>query len=99
MLKRYQCTFGYALMVFDACVVVGAWFAAYWLRFWFPFHVPAPLEFTPGLPTFASYAEVFPLVAGIWGAVLVSMHVYEGGRMLGRAPQLLCVLKAHCTAL
>ncbi|HKO51564.1 MAG TPA: undecaprenyl-phosphate glucose phosphotransferase [Polyangiaceae bacterium] len=99
MLKRYQCTFGYALMVCDACVVVGAWFAAYWLRFWFPFHVPAPLELTPGLPSFASYAGVFPLVVVVWVTVLLSMRVYEGGRMLGRASQFLRVVKAHFTAL
>ncbi len=86
-------------MAFDACAVVGAWCAAYWLRFWFPFEVPSFLEVTQGLPTFASYAGVFPLVAGVWLTVLLSMHVYEGRRLLGRAPQLFRVMKAHFAAL
>ena len=99
MLKRYQCTFGYALMVSDAFFMVGAWCAAYWLRFWFPFKVPAFLEVTQGLPRFARFAEMCPLVAGVWLIVLVSMHVYEGRRMLGRAPQIWRAMKAHVVAL
>jgi Undecaprenyl-phosphate glucose phosphotransferase len=99
MLKRYQCTFGHALMVFDTSAMVGAWCAAYWLRFWFPFKVPVFLEVTQGLPTFASFARELPLVAVVWATVLGSMHVYEGRRMLGQAPQISRVMKAHFVAL
>lgn len=99
MLKRYQCTIGYGLLVVDACVMVLAWCAAYWLRFFLPFHVPPLLEVTRGYPRFSSYAALFPLVAGVWMSVLLWMRAYEGKSLLGRGIQLLSVLKAHAAAL
>ena len=63
MLKRYQYIVGNALLLVDACLMVLAWCAAYWLRFFHPFHVPAVLEVTKGIPEFSNYASLFPLVA------------------------------------
>jgi len=99
MLKRYQSTFGHALLGVDACVMVLAWCAAYWLRFHFPFPVPAFLEVTKGFPGFAAYAALFPLVAGLWIVVLLWMGAYDARRMLGRRTQILLVLRAHAVAL
>jgi Undecaprenyl-phosphate glucose phosphotransferase len=99
MLKRYQCTIGHALLVVDACVMVLAWCAAYWLRFSLPFRGPAFLEVTRGYPRFSSYAALFPLVAGVWMSVLFWMRAYEGQRLLGRGIQIAAVLKAHVAAL
>jgi Undecaprenyl-phosphate glucose phosphotransferase len=99
MLKRYQCTIGHALLAVDACGMVLAWCAAYWLRFFLPFRVPAVLEVTRGYPRFSSYAALFPLVAGVWMSVLLWMRAYEGQRLLGRGVQVLSVLKAHAVAL
>lgn len=99
MLKRYQYTIGHALLVIDACVMVLAWCAAYWLRFFLPYRVPAFLEVTRGYPRFASYAALFPLVAGVWMSVLLWMRAYEGRRLLGRGIQVISVLKAHAVAL
>src|SRR5678815_2219222 len=99
MLKRYQSTFGHALLAVDAAVMVLAWCAAYWLRFYFPFPVPAFLEVTKGFPGFHSYAALFPLVAGLWIGVLMWMGAYDARRMLGRATQIVLVLRAHAVAL
>jgi len=99
MLRRYQCTFGHALLVVDAVVMVLAWCAAYWLRFYFPFRVPAFLEVGKSFPTFRSYAALLPMVAALWIAVLVWMRAYEGSRSLGRAVQLGVILRAHAMAL
>jgi len=99
MLQRFQCTFGHALLVVDAVVMVLAWCAAYWLRFYFPFPVPSFLEVSKGFPTFATYTALFPLVAGLWIGVLVWMRAYEGSRLLGRTVQIVLVLRAHAMAL
>src|SRR3954468_5142852 len=99
MLKRYQCTIGHALLVVDACVMVLAWCAAYWLRFFLPLRVPAFLEVTKGFPRFSSYAALFPLVAGVWMSVLLWMRAYDVQSLLGRGIQVVSVLRAHVVAL
>jgi Undecaprenyl-phosphate glucose phosphotransferase len=99
MLKRYQCTFGHALLLLDASMIVLAWFAAYWLRFFLPVKVPAFLEVTKGFPRFSSYAALFPLVAGVWIAVLSWARAYDARRLLGRGIQVMAVLQAHAIAL
>jgi Undecaprenyl-phosphate glucose phosphotransferase len=99
MLKRYQCTIGHALLLLDAAVMVLAWFAAYWLRFFLPLKVPAFLEVTKGFPRFSSYAALFPLVAGVWIAVLSWARAYDARRLLGRGIQIVAVLQAHAIAL
>jgi Undecaprenyl-phosphate glucose phosphotransferase len=99
MLKRYQCTFGHALLLLDASVMVLAWFAAYQLRFFLPLKVPAFLEVTKGFPRFSSYAALFPLVAGVWVAVLSWARAYDARRLLGRGLDVIGVLQAHAIAL
>ena len=99
MLKRYQCTFGHALLMLDAVVMVLAWCAAYWLRFYLPFHAPAFLEVTKGFPRFSSYAALFPLVAGVWMSVLLWMGAYDARSLLGRSIQVVSVLRSHAVAL
>jgi len=94
MLKHYQHTFGYILPMVDACVMVAAWFAAYWVRF-----TISPIPVTKGLPAFATYASMAPLVAVLWISVFALMRVYESRRMLGRFHELQLLLKAHGVAL
>jgi Undecaprenyl-phosphate glucose phosphotransferase len=99
MLKRYQCTFGHALLLLDAAAMVLAWCAAYWLRFFLPLRVPAFLEVTKGFPRFSSYAALFPLVAGVWMSVLLWMRAYDARSLIGRGIQVVSVLRAHAVAL
>ena len=94
MLKHYQHTFGYILPMVDACVMVAAWFAAYWVRF-----TISPIPVTKGFPAFATYASMAPLVAVLWISVFAMMRVYESRRMLGRFHELQLLLKAHGVAL
>ena len=94
MLKHYQHTFGYILPMVDACVMVAAWFAAYWVRF-----TISPIPVTKGFPAFATYASMAPLVAVLWISVFALMRVYESRRMLGRFHELQLLLKAHGVAL
>jgi Undecaprenyl-phosphate glucose phosphotransferase len=95
MLKRYQHTVGGMLRVMDACVMAGAWLAAYWARFFLPGFFPV----TKGLPPFTTYASLAPLVAVLWLVVFTMMGVYESRRMLGIGHQLARLLKAHGVAL
>jgi Undecaprenyl-phosphate glucose phosphotransferase len=78
----------------DACVMVAAWFAAYWVRF-----TISPIPVTKGFPAFATYASMAPLVAVLWISVFALMRVYEARRMLGRFHELQLLLKAHGVAL
>jgi Undecaprenyl-phosphate glucose phosphotransferase len=94
MLKHYQHTFGYILPMVDACVMVAAWFAAYWVRF-----TISPIPVTKGFPAFATYASMAPLVAVLWISVFALMRVYESRRMLGRFHEMQLLLKAHGVAL
>jgi FlaA1/EpsC-like NDP-sugar epimerase len=94
MLKHYQHTFGYILPMVDACVMVAAWFAAYWVRF-----TVSPIPVTKGFPAFATYASMAPLVAVLWISVFALMRVYESRRMLGRFHELQLLVKAHGVAL
>jgi Undecaprenyl-phosphate glucose phosphotransferase len=98
MLKRYQYTFGHLFRLTDACVVVGAWIASYWVRFDLPALAPV-LEVRKGLPEFTTYAALAPLVAVLWVAVLTWMRVYESKRLLGLVGEVRVLLRAHAVAL
>ena len=99
MLNRYQQTFGTALRCGDVGIVVLAWLASYWIRFWVPFQVPAFLAVTKGFPPFATCAALSPLVAVLWTAVLSFERVYEARRTLSQAREIQLVLQGHCVAL
>jgi Undecaprenyl-phosphate glucose phosphotransferase len=94
MLKRYQHTVGYVFRLVDALVVVAAWLASYWVRF-----IIAPIAVTKGMPAFATYAALAPLIAVLWLGVLTFMRVYESRRMLSRAHEIQLLLQAHGMAL
>ena len=98
MLKRYQHTFGYAFRLIDALVAVAAWLASYWIRFYLPAVTPA-LEVRKGLPEFASYAALAPLIAVLWVSVFAVMRVYESKRLLGLIREVQLLMKAHALAL
>lgn len=98
MLKRYQHTFGYVFRVIDACVVVLAWLASYWIRFDLP-PVLAFLSVKKGLPEFETYAALAPLIAILWVGIFTATRVYESKRLLGRMREVQVVLKAHFLAL
>lgn len=94
MLKRYQRTIGDLFRVLDAGVIVLAWLASYWLRFY-----ASPFQVTKGLPDFTTYAALSPLVAVLWMIVFSWRRVYESRRMVGRVDEVVLVLKAHGLAL
>jgi Undecaprenyl-phosphate glucose phosphotransferase len=78
----------------DAAVVVAAWLVSYWARFFLP-SVVAP----KGLPPFAIYSSLVPLVVVLWILVFSMSGIYESGRMRGRKSEALMVLRAHFVAL
>ena len=94
MLKRYETLLGSLLRIVDTVIIIGAWPASYWLRF----QVPV-VAVTKGLPSFASYLSLMPLVAVLWLTVFATQRVYEFGRLPGPGAEILILLKAHGLAL
>jgi len=94
MLKRYQTLCSGLVGTADALIIVSAWPAAYWLRFYVPV-----FAVTKGLPTFSTYLSLTPLVAVVWLAVFTAMRVYSFGGRLAPVREMLLVLKAHGLAL
>jgi Undecaprenyl-phosphate glucose phosphotransferase len=80
--------------VTDSSVIVAAWIASYWVRFYL-----SPFPVTKGFPEFATYASLAPLVAVLWMAAFALMRVYESRRMLGAINEVILVIKAHGLAL
>lgn len=99
MVKRYQHTYGRALRVADACIVVGAWLASYWVRFDFPYNLPSRFGTPKALPDFATYAALSPLIAVLWASLVTWTGVYRAGRVFGRRSEAVLVLKGHLAAL
>jgi Undecaprenyl-phosphate glucose phosphotransferase len=94
MLKRYQHIVGGVFRGVDAFVIVAAWIAAYWIRFYLPL-----IEVTKGFPSFKTYAALSPLVLGLWMGVFSWMRVYQARRMLRRTHEVQLLLKAHSVAM
>jgi Undecaprenyl-phosphate glucose phosphotransferase len=94
MLKRYHQIVGGVFRVVDACVIGGVWLLSYLLRFDLPF-----IEVTKGLPPFAKYAALTPMVMILWALVFSAMKVYQSRRMLRRTHEVHLILKAHGAAL
>ena len=99
MLKRYQHTYGLALRVTDACIVVGAWLVSCWIRFDFPYNLPSRLHVPKELPDFSSYAAICPLIAVLWPILLTWTGVYRAGRFFGRRREAELIMKGHLAAL
>lgn len=93
MLKRYQHFVCEVFRVADAFIIVAAWLAAYWLRFYL-----TPIEIKGGLPPFETYTSLAPLVAVLWLTVFSLMRLYESQRLTRIRHELLLVLKAHAVA-
>lgn len=94
MLKRYQCGICALFRLSDVAVVLAAWLASYWVRFY-----SGIIPVTKGVPSFEIYAVLTPLVGAVWIGVFSVMRVYESRRMLGRAQSLQILLRSHATAL
>ncbi len=94
MLKRYQDTMGGVFRVVDASIIVGAWLASFYVRFFLP-NFPV----TKWFPPFETYAALAPLVAVLWIAVFSWLRVYSSPRGLSRRHQLKVIWKAHGVAL
>src|SRR5580700_10130481 len=91
---RYKAVVTQLFRLTDAAVVVTAWLAAYWARFFLP-SIIAP----KGLPPFAVYSSLIPLVVMLWIVIFSLAGVYEAGRLRGRKAEVLMVLRAHFIAL
>jgi Undecaprenyl-phosphate glucose phosphotransferase len=94
MLKRYQNLVRGVLGLIDVMILIGAWLASYWLRFYAPL-VPV----TKGFPAFSVYASLTPIVALVWLTVFAGMRVYKLSRLLSPWHEVVLVLKAHAMAL
>jgi Undecaprenyl-phosphate glucose phosphotransferase len=94
MLKRYQNIVGGVFRGVDALVIVVAWIAAYWIRFYVPI-----IEVTKGFPSFKTYAALSPLVLGLWMWVFSWMKVYQSRRMLRRTHEVQLLLRSHGVAM
>jgi Undecaprenyl-phosphate glucose phosphotransferase len=91
---RYKAIVSLLFRLTDAAVVVAAWLAAYWARFFLP-SVIAP----KGLPPLDVYSALIPLVVVLWVLIFSLAGVYDSGRMRGRAGEAVIVLRAHVVAL
>jgi Undecaprenyl-phosphate glucose phosphotransferase len=91
---RYKAVVTQLFRLTDAAVVVTAWLAAYWARFFLP-SIIAP----KGLPPFSVYSSLIPLVVMLWIVIFSLAGVYEAGRLRGRRAEVLMVLRAHSIAL
>jgi len=94
MLKRYQHVVAELFRGADVCVIVGAWLSAYWVRFYL-----SPFDVTNGMPSFARYASLSPLIAILWMSMLTFGGAYESARMRGRKAEVLALLRSHGLAL
>lgn len=94
MLRRYQSGICCLFRITDVAVVLAAWLASYWVRFY-----SGIIPVTKGIPEFGLYAALTPLVAGVWIGVFSMMHVYESRRMVGQLESLQILLRAHGMAL
>lgn len=94
MLKRYQYFVCEVFRVADAFIIVAAWLAAYWLRFYL-----TPIDIKGELPPFETYTSLAPLVAVLWLTVFTLMRLYESQRLTRLRSELLIVLKAHAVAM
>jgi hypothetical protein len=94
VLKRYHQTVGDLLRIVDTSVVLGAWLAAYWVRFY-----ASPFEVTKGMPEFGTYAAMCPAIAVLWLTSFAWARVYGSGRLSSLVEELKNVLKAHGVAL
>jgi Undecaprenyl-phosphate glucose phosphotransferase len=74
MLHRYSEVFLTLLLIVDLALVSAAWLGAYYLRFYTD--IPAPR----GIPPFAQYALVLPLILPVWFTLLRSRGLYEPQR-------------------
>lgn len=90
---RYKATVSILFRLTDAAVVVAAWLAAYWARFFLPSIVVAP-----ELPPFRLYASLVPPVALVWIVVFSYAGVYESGRLRGRKGEVMLIWRAHFVA-
>jgi Undecaprenyl-phosphate glucose phosphotransferase len=93
MEARYKAVVSVLFRLTDATVVVAAWLAAYWARFFLPSVVVAKV-----LPPFRLYASLVPPVALVWMVVFAYAGVYESGRMRGRKGEVLMIWRAHLVA-
>lgn len=94
MLKQYQHVVGGAFRVVDVCVIGVAWVAAFYLRFAVPI-----IPIREGVPPFANYLGLLPLVMALWTLVFSSLNVYRSRRMLRRTHEAHLILKAHGVAM
>ena len=94
MLKRYHHIVGSVFRALDMLVVGSSWLASYSLRFELPL-----IEVTRGMPSFASYAALTPLIVLLWASVFSWTRVYQSKRMLRRTDEAHLLLRSHVTAL
>lgn len=92
MLKRYNGLIGIVYRLADVCVIVAAWLAVYWIRFYEP---GPPVQ----LPGFRFYASLTPVVAVVWLVVFTSRGIYQSRRMVRLLRDFQDILHAHGIAL
>ena len=98
MLKRHRHIIEHLFRAMDGVVIVVSWLASYAVRFYVAPIAPS-LAVTKGLPPFAKYAALAPLLAVLWMGVGTWMRVYESTRLMGRFREIQVLLKAHLVAL
>ncbi len=89
MFARSRQLFASAMFVLDAALVAGAWFLAYWLRF-FALPIDAPL----GIPPFRLYVWTCAVLVPTALLVLRSFRLYRSARTARLGHELLALAQS-----
>ncbi len=77
MLKKHSNFYKSILLITDFAAISVGWVGAYWLRFYTDL-IPA----TKGVPVFAAYLALFPVIFIAWGIAFQSLSLYRPRRIV-----------------
>ncbi|MCS6893525.1 MAG: undecaprenyl-phosphate glucose phosphotransferase [Deltaproteobacteria bacterium] len=93
MLKERRSTIEILFLIFDLLIICGAWFLAYWFRFY-----SGIFSTSKGIPSFSIYVEHLWLVIIIWAFVFRHLRLYHSQRLSSVGQQLWLLIKANTLA-
>jgi Undecaprenyl-phosphate glucose phosphotransferase len=94
MIKRYQNSAGVMTRIADLMIVLGAWLAAYPIRF----KVLSMIPFNE-FPDTEHYIALLPLIFMLWAASFQFFGVYRYDRVIRRSTEVYTLMRAHAATL